>query len=121
MAAPVLTRCKKILGMGSLLDEVLKLSLFVLLVGLSEDQGEHRESEVVVIVVVLLAGLQRARDHRRASLALKGVAGGARVEVDLSCDSLGRRSEVLADGGERLSEVQALAIIGHEMRLRMGH
>lgn len=121
MAAPVLTLRKKALGMCGFLDEVLELPLFVLLVGLSEDQGEHRQGEVVVIVVVLLAGLKRARDDRRACLALKGVAGGARVEVDLSCDGLGRRPEVLADGGERLSEVQALAIIGHEMRLRMGH
>lgn len=94
-------------------------------VGLPEDQGEHRQGEVVVIVMGFLAGLQGARDDRRSGLAFERVAGGAWVLADLARYSLGGRAEVLADGGERLPEagrlVQRLAIIGHEMCVRMGH
>lgn len=111
--------------MISFLDEGLELALFILFVGLSEDQGEHRQGEVVVIVVGLLAGVQGARDDRRSCLAFKSVAGRAWVLADLAGDCLRGRAEVLADGGECLSEVsllvQRLAIIGHEMCVRMGH
>lgn len=111
--------------MVSFLNQGLELSLFVLLVGLAEDQGEHRQGEVVVIIVGFLAGVQGARDDRRSRLAFKGVAGRAGVLADLTGYGLRGRAEVLADGGESLSEVsllvQRLARIGHEMCLRVAH
>ncbi len=81
--------------MGGFLNQGLELPLFVLFVGLAEDHREHRQGEVVVIVMGFLAGQQGLADRGNPGLPVqpKGVR-----------DRFGGVAEALADRGEGVAK-----------------
>jgi len=107
------------------LDDCGEFSLFVFVQALPEDHLSEGEPEVVVVPGGLLTGLQGSGNDGGSGLAFEGIAGRAWVLCDLARDCLGRRSEVLAEHCEGVSEVplqaQRVAFLSHEMQVHPVH